>query len=134
MLLIFGLPQMKQINFFNFSEICVIFAQICIFQHFSFFKGVLNGVKKYVTGKILAKNRPINVHVSAHIILEYQTQISAKKQNPLGVKSEDSYTIFKSRFFSTKFKTIKKQKISQQVNLVIFSSQTPISISKGKGR
>ena len=68
-------------DFFNFSEICVIFAQICIFWPFSFFKRVLKGVEKYMAGKKFVKNWPMNIcfSLSAHKILEPQTQISRKK-------------------------------------------------------
>ena len=65
---IFGLPQMKKINFFdffNFSEICVIFAQICIFWPFSFFKRVLKGFEKYMVGKTFVKDWPMNICFSS---------------------------------------------------------------------
>ena len=67
-------------DFFNFSEICVIFAQICIFWPFSFFKRVLKRVKKYMAGKKLANDYMFQ-------LIKFwspKPKFHAKNQNSLG--------------------------------------------------
>ena len=60
-------------DFFNFSEICIIFAQIYIFWPFSFFK----------RGSIWREKNLSKIgqwiYISVHKILESQTQISHEK-------------------------------------------------------
>ena len=103
---------MKKIDFFdffNFSEICVIFAQICIFWPFSFFKRVLKGVEKYMPGKKICQKLANEYMFQLIKFRSPRPKFHAKNKNSLGGGGGNTGfpppTIFKSRFFSSKFKT-----------------------------